>query len=79
LICKIYYNPQRNVDVGFLFLFIGTMTSPKLYAISAMWTLNSRRGIRSHFSDVIHSSSQIGTGPGVTTTIQFRAGSFTSH
>ncbi|KAJ7258226.1 hypothetical protein C8J57DRAFT_1516112 [Mycena rebaudengoi] len=56
LICDLYYNLRGSLDAGLPLLVISSMITPKLYAISAMWTLNSRRGLRSHFATVVAST-----------------------
>ncbi|KAJ7201222.1 hypothetical protein C8J57DRAFT_1544003 [Mycena rebaudengoi] len=56
LICDLYYNIRGSLDAGLPLLVISSMITPKLYAISAMWTLNSRRGLRSHFPTVVAST-----------------------
>jgi hypothetical protein len=58
LICDLYYNLQGRLDAALPLLVISSMMLPKLYAISAMWTLNSRHGLRSHFATTIASDSQ---------------------
>ncbi|KAJ7276678.1 hypothetical protein C8J57DRAFT_1583844 [Mycena rebaudengoi] len=46
LICGDHFTqqPDTSIDATLLFLELTTMMLPKLYANSAMWTLNSRKG-----------------------------------
>ncbi|KAJ7195019.1 hypothetical protein C8J57DRAFT_1422959, partial [Mycena rebaudengoi] len=58
LFCDLYYNLLGRLDAVIPLLLISNMMAAKLYAISAMWTLNSRRDLRSQLSTVVS------TGPG---------------
>ncbi|KAJ7232580.1 hypothetical protein C8J57DRAFT_1250553 [Mycena rebaudengoi] len=53
LFCDLYYNLLGRLDAVTPLLLISNMMAAKLYAISAMWTLNSRRDLRSQLSTVV--------------------------
>jgi hypothetical protein len=60
LICSLVDNDTITV---WLALVVGTnMVLPKLYAISAMWTLNSRKDFRTLLSGDVHSNIDISEG-----------------
>jgi hypothetical protein len=69
-----------RLDALLLLLIICNMMTPKLYAISAMWTLNSRQDLLSQMSTDVHfGSGEAGKpsslGHGLTrTTMQLRKG-----
>jgi hypothetical protein len=57
-ICGARYTQYASSDATLLFLEMTTMMLPKLYAISAMWTLNSRKELSSQFGGDVSSSSE---------------------
>ncbi|KAJ7276697.1 hypothetical protein C8J57DRAFT_1466167 [Mycena rebaudengoi] len=67
---------STSIDTTQLFLQLTAMMLPKLYAISAMWTLNARRELSAQFNADIDSSSEkkprLFTSRQMVTTMQFR-------
>ncbi|KAJ7270191.1 hypothetical protein C8J57DRAFT_1321339, partial [Mycena rebaudengoi] len=63
------YNPATNATL--LTVILTTIMLPKLYAISAMWTLNSRKELSSQFSSDVASNSEKRSRRQITT-LQFR-------
>ncbi|KAJ7276694.1 hypothetical protein C8J57DRAFT_1713965 [Mycena rebaudengoi] len=57
-ICQALGIHSTSVDATQLFLLLTTMMLPKLYAISAMWTLNARRELSSQFSADVNIRSE---------------------
>ncbi|KAJ7292154.1 hypothetical protein C8J57DRAFT_1705452 [Mycena rebaudengoi] len=70
-ICQTHYAHDTSTDATLLWVILTTMMLPKLYVISAMWTLNSRKEMRSRFSADVSFSSVNFRSRQMATTIQF--------
>ncbi|KAJ7276658.1 hypothetical protein C8J57DRAFT_194231 [Mycena rebaudengoi] len=70
-VCQVLYAHNTSTDATLLWLILTTMMLPKLYVISAMWTLNSRKEMRSRFSADVSFSSVNFRSRQMATTIQF--------
>ncbi|KAJ7276674.1 hypothetical protein C8J57DRAFT_1504505 [Mycena rebaudengoi] len=74
-ICSASYAHSPSTDATLLSAILTTIMLPKLYAISAMWTLNSRQELSSQFNSDVASSSEKRSRRQIST-MQFRRHSF---
>ncbi|KAJ7276647.1 hypothetical protein C8J57DRAFT_1713933 [Mycena rebaudengoi] len=63
------FTKSTTQDARLLFVELTTMMLPKLYAMSAMWTLNARKELSSRFGTDVRSSSDESTSRHMETTI----------
>ncbi|KAJ7279301.1 hypothetical protein C8J57DRAFT_1712412 [Mycena rebaudengoi] len=70
-ICQVLYLHNTSLDATLLCIILTSMMLPKVYVISAMWTLNSRKEMRSRFSTDVSCSSVHFSSRQMVTTKQF--------
>ncbi|KAJ7279414.1 hypothetical protein C8J57DRAFT_1712485 [Mycena rebaudengoi] len=69
--CQVLYLHHTSLDATLLCLILTSMMLPKVYAISAMWTLNARKEMRSCSDTNVSCSSVDLSSRQMVTTIQF--------